>query len=162
LLLAVGLAGCSRARSPAEAAPPAVAAPAPSPTAAPTENLVLPDVAGFAAGPPSPGPDYVRRTYRRGAARIEVTLARMAMSADDYAGWVKTSRASFPQAALGVPDDEANGFYQCSDGSPPSCDLLVQLRAGLHYEIRGGGTSLRADVDALARGLPGLSGPSSR
>ena len=98
----------------------------------------------------------------RGPARIEVTQARLAMSADDYAGWVRTSRASFPQASLGVRDDEANGFCQCSDGTPPRCDLLIQLRAGLHYEIRGGGTSSRADVDALASRLPGLSAPSSR
>jgi len=82
------------------------------------------------------------------------------MSADDYAGWVRMS-ASFPQAALDLPGTEANGFYQCSDGPPPSCDLLIQLRAGVHIEVRGGGTSSRADVDALARGLrlATLAGP---
>ena len=77
----------------------------------------------------------------------------MPMSADDYASWVKLSTASFPQAALDLPAGEANGFYQCGDGPPPSCDLLIQLRAGVHIEVRGGGTSSRSDVDALARGL---------
>ena len=114
----------------------------------------MPDVIGFAAGATSRTAGYVRRTYTRGSARIDVTLARMPMSADDYAGWVKMSTASFPQAALDLPAADANGFYQCSDGPPPSCDLLIQLRAGLHLEVRGNGTSSRGDVDALARGLP--------
>jgi hypothetical protein len=116
--------------------------------------LALPEVTGFAAGATSRTAGYVRRTYRRGTARVEVTLARMPMSPDDYASWVKTSTASFPQAALDLPAADANGFYQCSDGPVPSCDLLIQLRAGLHLEIRGGGTSSRDDVDALAHGLP--------
>ena len=115
--------------------------------------LALPDVNGFVSDASSSGAGFVRRAYRRGTARIEVTLARMPMSADDYASWVRTSTASFPQAALDLPAGEANGFYQCSDGPPPSCDLLIQLRAGVHIEVRGGGTSSRDDVDALARGL---------
>ena len=113
----------------------------------------MPDVNGFVADASSSGAGFVRRTYRRGRARIEVTLARMPMSPEDYASWVKTSTASFPQAALDLPAAEANGFYQCTDGPPPSCDLLIQLRAGVHLELRGNGTSSRDDVDALARGL---------
>jgi hypothetical protein len=110
-------------------------------------------VAGFTAGPPSPGDGFVRRTYTRGAARVQVTLARMPMAPDDYRRWL-TDSAAFPQAELGLPPDLANGFYQCSAGAAPSCDLLIQLPAGFHLELRSGGTASRADVDALARGLP--------
>ena len=133
--------------------PPEPLAPAPVAAPAATAPLALPDVHGFVSGASSRADGYLRRTYTRGRARIEVTLARMPMSPDDYASWVKTSIASFPQAALDLPAADANGFYQCSDGPPPSCDLLVQLRAGVHLEIRGGGTTSRGDVDALARGL---------
>ena len=150
LLLALVGAGCRRPT----ASPPVLSAPAPTLASAPAadSSLALPDVSGFAAGASSRGAGYVRRTYTRGGARIDVTLARMPMSADDYANWVKMS-ASFPQAALELPATDANGFYQSSDGPPPSCDLLIQLRVGLHIEVRGGGTSSRRDVDALARGL---------
>ncbi|HXU62302.1 MAG TPA: hypothetical protein VN962_11400 [Polyangia bacterium] len=131
------------------------ASPPPSPPVAPPTSaaLELPDVPGFAAGPPAPGDGFVRRTYTRGAARVQVTLARMPMSADDFQRW-RADSAAFPQADLGLPADRANGFYQCADGPAPSCDLLIQLRAGFHLEIRSGGTASRADVDALARGLP--------
>jgi hypothetical protein len=146
LLVAAVAVGC---RKPG-AEPPPLELQAPSPVAG---ALGLPDVTGFAAGASSRADGFVRRTYSRGPVRIEVTLARLPMSSDDYASWVKTSTASFPQAALELPAADANGFYQCSDGPPPSCDLLIQLRAGLHLELRGSGTSSRGDVDALARGL---------
>jgi len=71
-----------------------------------------------------------------------------------FEGWLAMSRAGYPQAALAAPPGDVNGFYQCTDGSPPSCDLLIQMRSGVHLELRGGGTSRRADVDALAAGLP--------
>ena len=135
-------------------APPAVSPRAPAPPAASSGALELPEVAGFEAGASVAGPSYVRRQYSRGPARIEVTLARMPMSPDGYAEWVRMSTASFPQAALALPAEEANGFYQCSEGAAPSCDLLIQLRAGFHLEIRSGGTATRDDVDALARALP--------
>ena len=152
LLLAAVAVGCrGPSGSPAPAAPPkpAVVTPAPAATA-----LALPDVDGFVAGVSSPSLGYVRRTYTRARARVEVTLARLPMSPEGYASWVKMSTASFPQAALDLPAADANGFYQCTGGSPPSCDLLIQLRAGVHLELRGGGTSSRDDVAALARGLP--------
>lgn len=95
----------------------------------------------------------IHRVYARGRTRIDVTLARYAMSAAAYDSWVATSIAGFPQAALSLPVEEANGFYQCTTGERPSCDLLVQLRAGVHLEIRGAGTSTRDDVDLIARGL---------
>ncbi len=149
LLAASVVSGCRKPSAPPSIEPSATARPV-RPTAT---ALALPDVDGFVADASSSGAGFVRRTYRRGRARIEVTLARMPMSPEDYASWVKTSTASFPQAALDLPAADANGFYQCTDGPPPSCDLLIQLRAGVHLEIRGNGTSSRDDVDALARGL---------
>jgi hypothetical protein len=151
--LAVGLLVAASMTIACRRAPPSIPVAAPPPARASSAALALPEVAGFHAGPQIEGSAYVRRQYGRGRARIEVTLARMPMSADAYADWVRTSTASFPQAALDLPAGDANGFYQCSDGANPSCDLLIQLRAGLHLEIRGGGTSSRDDVDALARGL---------
>jgi hypothetical protein len=139
--LAVALAlaaGCSRPRP---AAP------------VPLAGLALPDVPGFTAAAPEPGAGFVRRTYVRGSARAQVTLARTPLSAEDYQRWQSAS-AGFPQADLGVPAADANGFYQCNESAKPSCDLLIQLRSGFHLELRGGGTTSRTDVDALAHGLP--------
>jgi len=135
-------------------APPPASVTAPAPRVASASTLVLPELAGWEAGGKVDGASFVRRRYSRGRARIEVTLARMPMSPEAYAEWVRMSTASFPQATLDVPAGDANGFYQCSEGATPSCDLLIQLRAGFHLEIRGGGTSTRDDVDALARVLP--------
>jgi hypothetical protein len=84
---------------------------------------------------------------------VQVTLARTPMSADDSQRW-RSASVGFPQADLGLRAADANGFYQCDNGERPSCDLLIQLRTGFHLELRGGGTTSRADVDALARGLP--------
>ncbi|MES1165477.1 MAG: hypothetical protein ABUR63_06965 [Verrucomicrobiota bacterium] len=137
-------AGCSRPRA---------AAPATIPQPPRPRGLSLPDVSGFAAGPPEPGERFVRRAYVRGRARVQVTLARMPLPDGDYQRWQAAS-AGFPQADLGLPAADANGFYQCDDGAKPSCDLLIQLRTGFHLELRGGGTTARADVDALASGLP--------
>ena len=49
----------------------------------------------------------------------------MPMSPDDYASWVKTSTASFPQAALELSPADANGFYQCTDGLPRGLALAT-------------------------------------
>ena len=115
----------------------------------------LPDaIPGFVAGAREPGDGYVRRTYSAGATRITVTLARHPMDDAAWDGWVRMSTAGFPQADLGLPADAGNGFYQCDDRAPDRCDLLIQLRSGVHLEIRGGGTSTRRDVDAISRGLP--------
>jgi hypothetical protein len=157
MLLAGAGGGCRRAR---EALPPPPPAP---PAAAPASDGRLPEVAGFAAGPLTRGAGYVRRSYARGRALIDVTLAQMAISPDDYDRWVAAS-ASFPQATLDLPAGQANGFYQCTGGPPESCDLLIQLRAGVHVELRSGGTATRDDVDALARALPlrALAAPPAR
>ena len=115
----------------------------------------LPDaLPGFVAGAREPGEGYWRRTYTAGATRITVTLARHAMDRAAYDGWVSMSTAGFPQADLALPADAANGFYQCDAAAPAHCDLLIQLRSGVHVEIRGGGTSTRNDVDAIRAGLP--------
>jgi hypothetical protein len=119
------------------------------------DNAPLPPRIGpFEGGPLERDPVATRRTYARGATRIAVTLARFEMSAAQYREWVRTSTEAFPQATLDVPAGDGNGFYQCSGADPPSCDLLIQLRSGFHLEIRGGGTSTRADADDIARGLP--------
>jgi hypothetical protein len=137
LLLAAALAACRRA-SPPETRPP----------------FDLPDaISGFVAGPREPGDGYLRRTYTAGATRITVTLARQAMDDAAYDGWVRMSSAGFPQANLELPARAGNGFYQCDDHAPDRCDLLIQLRSGVHIEIRGGGTSTRRDVDTVRRGL---------
>jgi hypothetical protein len=147
IVVAVGLAGCRRSGAPA---PSASAAPSP----AARLELALPDaLAGFAAGPDTLGPGYVRRTYARGRTLIDVTLAQAPMPPGGFDGWLTMSRA-FPQAVLDAPAAEVNGFYQCTETPAPSCDLLIQMRSGVHVEIRGGGTSSREDVDAIARGLP--------
>jgi hypothetical protein len=115
----------------------------------------LPDaIPGFVAGAREPGAGYVRRTYTAGAARITVTLARHPMDRAAYESWVSMSTAGFPQADLGLPAGAGNGFYQCDGAARESCDLLIQLRSGVHLEIRGGGTSTRRDVDAIRAGLP--------
>jgi hypothetical protein len=115
----------------------------------------LPDaIPGFVAGAREPGDGWIRRAYTAGATRITVTLARHPMDDAAWDGWVRMSTAGFPQADLELPAAAANGFYQCEDRAPDRCDLLIQLRSGVHIEIRGGGTSTRRDVDAIRRGLP--------
>ena len=124
------------------------------PAAAP-DAFDLPDaIARFAAGAREPGEGYVRRTYTAGATRITVTLARHPMDRAAYEGWVSMSTAGFPQADLALPAGAANGFYQCDPAAPAHCDLLIQLRSGVHVEIRGAGTSTRNDVDTIRAGLP--------
>ena len=140
LLAAVVLSACRRA-------PPAPPAAFDLPGAIP----------GFSAGAREPGDGWLRRTYSAGATRITVTLARHAMDDAAWDGWVKMSAAGFPQADLELPAAAANGFYQCDDRAPDRCDLLIQLRSGVHVEIRGGGTSTRRDANAIRRGLA-LSG----
>jgi hypothetical protein len=110
-------------------------------------------IGGFEGGPLERDVVATRRAYPRGGTRIEVTLAPFEMSAAQYRDWVRTSTEAFPQAVLDVPAGDGNGFYQCTETNPPRCDLLIQLRAGLHLEIRGGGTSSREDIDEVARGL---------
>ena len=81
-------------------------------------------------------------------------MAHFPMNDVEYARWVETSRGAFPQASLDAPPDEANGFYQCADGPDPTCSLLVQLRSGVHVEIRSSGDARRGDLDLVAAGLP--------
>ena len=115
----------------------------------------LPDaIAGLAASPRDLGAGYVRRTYTAGPRHITVTLARHPMDSAAYERWVSMSTAGFPQADLGLSAAAANGFYQCDSGAPERCDLLIQLRSGVHIEIRGGGTSTRSDVNTIRKELP--------
>jgi hypothetical protein len=114
---------------------------------------VLPDIPGFTGGAEAAGPTYSRRTYTRGSDSTTVTFGRFPMTRQQYEEWLRMSRADFPQADLGVGAAQGNGFYQCSAEDPSRCNLLVQLRCGLHIEIRGAGVARRADADALLRGL---------
>jgi hypothetical protein len=111
------------------------------------------DIPGFAAGPMTTAGGALHRSYTRAGSQVTVTLAHFAMDAAQYEGWVRTSTAGFPQATLDVPAGAGNGFYQCDQQAPPRCSLLVQLRSGVHLELRGGPAS-REDLDAVARGLP--------
>jgi hypothetical protein len=156
---AAGL-GCHRAAdAPAAPAPvPLPGAPggSPAPSAARADaGVSLPDGLGaFAAvDAPALGPGWARRSYRHGLVQIEVTLARTQLPTGGFEAWLAMSQA-FPQAKLAAPASDANGFYQCVSFPTESCDLLVQLRSGVHIELRGNGSSHRADVDALAAALP--------
>jgi hypothetical protein len=90
----------------------------------------------------------------RGHAKITVTIGQFKVDERGYERWLQQSREAYPQADLGLPEKLANGFYECAEGDRPACNLLVQLRAGAHIEIRGDGTATRADVDDVAAGLP--------
>jgi len=123
--------------------------------AAPPPPTPLPErIGGFVGGPLATDATAARRAYTRGAKRVDVTMARFSMNEAEYARWVETSRGAFPQASLDAPADQANGFYQCADGPDPACSLLVQLRSGVHVEIRAGGDARRGDLDLVAAGLP--------
>jgi hypothetical protein len=108
---------------------------------------------GFSAGLAEQTSAYTRRLYRRDGEQVSVTLARFPMTGDQYREWVRMSTESYPQAALDVDGSDGNGFYQCRDDKPDHCDLLIQLRCGLHVEIRGEGTALKAHADLLAKSL---------
>jgi hypothetical protein len=114
---------------------------------------VLPDIVGFVAAPEAGSLAYRRRSYSRDGETTTVTLARFAMTAEQYQDWQRLSLADFPQARLDIDGSEGNGFYQCAPAEPDRCNLLVQLRCGLHLEIRGQGAARRKDADQLARGL---------
>jgi hypothetical protein len=111
-------------------------------------------IGGFVGGPVRSDGAAKHRAYARGDTRVEVTIARLPMTDAEYARWVAMSREGFPQAALDVAPGEANGFYQCADGGERRCSLLVQLRSGVHVEIRGSAGAGRDEVDAIAAGLP--------
>jgi hypothetical protein len=130
---------------------PVSTAPADPPPAPPLPGL--PDtIPGFTASAQDTDGGAVRRRYFRAGIDVMVTLARLPMTPEQYAEWVKTSVQSFPQATLDVAPSRGNGFYQCDQKG--HCDLLIQLRSGVHLELRGGGTSTREDVNAIARELP--------
>lgn len=134
--------------------PPEAAAPSHVADTVP-QGLALPNhLAGFVGGPIARGPTWMRRRYTRAATHVDTTVAVTQQPPGAFEGWLAMSRAGYPQAALPAPSGEVNGFYQCSDGPPPSCDLLIQMRSGVHLELRGDGTSSRGDVDALAGALP--------
>ena len=117
--------------------------------------MALPDtLAGFVGQPVVHGPTWVRRRYTRAATHVDITVAIAQQPPGGFESWLTMSRSGYRQAALPAPPGDVNGFYQCTEGPPPSCDLLIQMRSGVHLELRGDGTSSQADVDALAGALP--------
>lgn len=115
---------------------------------------LLPEVKGFTASPVEKQPEFVRRVYTRGPARLSVTLAHDGGTPESFSQWVKMSQG-YPPAALPGAGENGSGFYDCKgEGAAERCDLHAQLRTGYHLEIFTGGTATRADLDALVRGLP--------
>jgi hypothetical protein len=115
---------------------------------------LLPDApAPFAASALVRGDGWLRRSYTKGEARIDVTVAARAMAPDAYEEWVRQSR-DYPAAALEVAPDAGSGFYSCGEANRrEACDLHIQLRSGLHVEVMGNGAS-RADLDELLGRIP--------
>jgi hypothetical protein len=125
---------------------------------------VLPDDAGpfVAATRVQTGEGFFRRTYAAGSHRLEVTVARMSGSDGAYERWVEGSR-DYPQVALPVPSDQANGFFTCADpAGEGACDVHIQFRAGVHVEGMGDGRVPKADwIRLLGRlNLAALADPS--
>ncbi len=145
------LTACSRTPRATPGAPATGPDGASSAASSPLFAVYLPDAAGgFRATPVVLGEGWVRRNYVRGAARVDVTIARMETTS--YARWVQSS-AEYPQIDLGPVADRANGFYDCSDDSK-TCDAHIHMRTGIHVELMGGRTTPRGALDELLAGLP--------
>jgi len=154
LVVCVGAIACRRATSDAsDAIASASASVAPIASAAPAGLAAhLVDIEGFAASPIETAPEYVRRVYTRGRARIVLTIGRTGSMR--LGEWKRTTKKyGYPIASLGVSDDDAFGFYDCDDAGA-ACDLHVHTARGLHIEVQSGGTATRADLEALVAGLP--------
>ena len=143
-----------RAPRPFSATPVAAASPDASNDLALMERA-LPAVAGaFGGGPVERHDEFVRRRYQRGATRIEITIAYRPQRGDDYQQWMTAAR-DYPVATLDLPPSDALGFFSCGDpAGRAACDLHVQLRAGYHVEVMGGGTATRADLEQLMAAVP--------
>ena len=156
-----GRGGDAEAVSIPRSTPPAPPARAPSLT----ERLsaALPArIPPFAASPLLVEKTYVRRHYTQRDVDVEVTIARTAGERADtaaeataaYQRWLADSKA-YPQASLPLPSADANGFFTCAgDGPRAACDLHVELRAGFHVEMMGGGHATRADLQSLIWRIP--------
>ncbi len=114
-----------------------------------SSSELLPDIPSFSGGPVVSEPQFARRTYLRASASVTVTIGTFVLDQRQYDDWVSQSE-TYPQAKLDLPPSSANGFYECDDDSGRECNLLIQLRAGRHIEIRRGGTASRVDVDDVA------------
>jgi hypothetical protein len=123
---------------------------APKRAAAAPMSRALPDRAGtFVAGPLVIEPQFVRRIYSLGTARISVTIAAPDATPMKYDEWVKLS-ASSPQVTLEITPNAGNGFYDCVGRDTAGiCNVHIHLRSGHHLEMMGEGHAYRADFDAL-------------
>jgi hypothetical protein len=168
LLFAVGvpILGCanressthSRSRAAAESSASLRAAGAPALDGGnPSQTLAaaLPDRAGdFVAGPLVVDPLFVRRSYSRGNARINVTIAVPDATPLRYEDWVRMS-ASSPQVRLEIAPNTGAGFYDCASADPQAtCNVHIHLRSGHHVELMGEQNAVRAEFDALLPELP--------
>jgi hypothetical protein len=115
----------------------------------------LPDRAGeFVAGPLTVDPLFVRRSYSRGKARINVTIAVPGATPLRYEDWVQMS-ASSPQVRLEIAPNTGAGFYDCaSESKLATCNVHIHLLTGHHVELMGEQNAVRAEFDALLPGLP--------
>ena len=154
--------GCGDGAAPAGAPAPATAAAAttatavaPAAPAAPAPLAAfLPDTLGaFTAGPLVSGDGFVRRSYSRAAASIDVTIGTYPMTAAQWSDWIAAS-APYAPVAVDVPAGGAAGFWDCTAGAREPCDLHIQLRAGYHVEIGGNAAATRADLGAVLGALP--------
>jgi hypothetical protein len=83
--------------------------------------------------------------------RVEITVARMGGEAGAYQSWVANSNG-YPQLALSVGPDQANGFFTCADERAAACDVHIQFRSGFHVEGMGNGRVPKSDlVDLLGK-----------
>jgi hypothetical protein len=138
-------------------APPSAATFSEEPPGAPSQKGTPPGslpetIASFSAGALVVGEGFLRRDYRRAAVAIDVTIAPDPMDDEQYQHWVEMSAEYLPMS-LEAP--EGAGFFDCAgpEAQQP-CNLHIQLRAGFHVEIMGGGTATRTDLTDLLRGLP--------
>jgi hypothetical protein len=150
LLVGVVLLGCT-ARRPSP--------PAPTPKSLPPARVIadaseyqaqaLQPIFGYTVGPLTVGDDWIRRTYFRAGAQIEVTLALRMLNGGEYEEWYQQAR-HYPPAWLPFPTDQSIGFFTCAgDGGVPPCALHGQTREGLHMEVSGDGLATRADLENL-------------
>jgi hypothetical protein len=111
---------------------------------------ILPDSAGpfIALGSWQTGDGFFRRTYALADKRVEVTVANLGGPANAYHSWVANSRG-YPQVALSISPEEANGFFTCADEGETVCDIHIQFRSGFHVEGMGNGRVSKSDLVGL-------------
>ncbi len=117
----------------------------------------LPAHAGsFTGGPVTQqGITFVRRTYGRGEARINVTISSPGVTPINFEDWVNMSADSPQVPSTLVSPSAGAGFYDCvGEHAQGICNVHIQLRSGHHIEMMGERKAYRSDFDALLTALP--------